>query len=42
LAARGGRPAFRFGLLVIAIAVALLTWIVLNGTNSIHFEAPAN
>lgn len=30
------------GLLVIAIAVALLTWIVLNGTNPSHFEAPAN
>jgi hypothetical protein len=30
------------GLLVIAIAVALLTGIVLNGTNPIDFEAPAN
>jgi putative oxidoreductase len=29
------------GLLVAAIATALLTWILLNGTNPIHFTAPA-
>jgi putative oxidoreductase len=29
------------GLLVVAIAAALLTWILLNGTNPIHFTAPA-
>jgi putative oxidoreductase len=28
------------GLLVVAIAAALLTWILLNGTNPIHFTAP--
>jgi uncharacterized membrane protein YphA (DoxX/SURF4 family) len=28
------------GLLVLAIAAALLTWILLNGTNPIHFTAP--
>jgi putative oxidoreductase len=28
------------GLLVVAVAVALLTWILLNGTNPIHFTAP--
>jgi putative oxidoreductase len=28
------------GLLVVATAVALLTWILLNGTNPIHFTAP--
>jgi len=35
----GGRVAT--GLLVLAIAAALLTWILLNGTNPIHFTAPA-
>ena len=29
------------GLLILAIAAALLTWILLNGTNPIHFTAPA-
>jgi len=29
------------GLLVVAIAAALLTWILLNGTNPIHLTAPA-
>ena len=29
------------GLLVVAIAAAILTWILLNGTNPIHFTAPA-
>jgi putative oxidoreductase len=29
------------GLLVVAVAAALLTWILLNGTNPIHFTAPA-
>jgi putative oxidoreductase len=29
------------GLLVVAIAAALLTWVLLNGTNPIHFTAPA-
>jgi putative oxidoreductase len=28
------------GLLVLAIAAALLTWVALNGTNPIHFTAP--
>ena len=28
------------GLLVVAIAAALLTWILLNGSNPIHFTAP--
>ena len=28
------------GLLVVAIAAALLTWILLNGANPIHFSAP--
>jgi uncharacterized membrane protein YphA (DoxX/SURF4 family) len=28
------------GLLVVAIAAALLTWILLNGANPIHFTAP--
>jgi len=30
-----------WGLLVLAIAAALLTWILLNGANPIHFTAPA-
>jgi len=29
------------GLLVAAVAAALLTWILLNGSNPIHFTAPA-
>jgi putative oxidoreductase len=28
------------GLLIMAVAAALLTWILLNGTNPIHFTAP--
>jgi putative oxidoreductase len=28
------------GLLILAIAAALLTWILLNGANPIHFTAP--
>jgi putative oxidoreductase len=34
----GGRVAM--GLLVVAIAAALLTWMLLNGSNPIHFTAP--
>jgi putative oxidoreductase len=34
-------PRIAFGLLVLAFAVALLTWILLNGTNPIHFSSPA-
>jgi uncharacterized membrane protein YphA (DoxX/SURF4 family) len=30
------------GLLVVAIAAAVLTWIALNGTNPIHFTAPTS
>jgi uncharacterized membrane protein YphA (DoxX/SURF4 family) len=29
------------GLLVLAIVVAALTWLLLNGTDPIHFETPA-
>ncbi len=29
------------GLLVVAVAAAVLTWVLLNGTNPIHFTAPA-
>jgi putative oxidoreductase len=29
------------GLLVLAFAVAILTWVALNGTNPIHFSSPA-
>lgn len=29
------------GLLVVAVAAAVLTWILLNGTNPIHITAPA-
>jgi uncharacterized membrane protein YphA (DoxX/SURF4 family) len=29
------------GLLVLAFAAAILTWILLNGTNPIHFSSPA-
>jgi putative oxidoreductase len=29
------------GLLVVAVAAALLTWTLLNGTNPIHFTEPA-
>jgi putative oxidoreductase len=30
------------GLLVVAIAAAIVTWIFLNGTNPIHFTAPTS
>lgn len=30
------------GLLIVAIAAAILTWIALNGTNPIHFTAPTS
>jgi putative oxidoreductase len=38
----GSRFGLRFGvgLLVLAIAAALLTWILLNGANPIHFSTP--
>ena len=29
------------GLLVLAFAVAIVTWVALNGTNPIHFSSPA-
>jgi putative oxidoreductase len=29
------------GLLIVAVAAAVLTWILLNGTNPIHFSSPA-
>jgi putative oxidoreductase len=31
-------PRIAVGLLVVAIAVAILTWLFLNGTNPIHFS----
>ena len=34
-------PRIAVGLLVLAFAVAVLTWILLNGTNPIHFSSPA-
>ena len=34
-------PEIAVGLLVLAFAVAVLTWILLNGTNPIHFSSPA-
>jgi putative oxidoreductase len=34
-------PRIAVGLLGLAFAVAILTWIVLNGTNPIHFSSPA-
>lgn len=42
LLGRTGTP-FRIavGLLVVAVGAALLTWIALNGSNPIHFTAPA-
>lgn len=33
---------FAVGLLVIAIAAAILTWLLLNGTNPIHFSSPTS
>jgi putative oxidoreductase len=38
---RTGWPArIAVGLLILAIAAAVLTWILLNGTNPIHFTTP--
>ena len=34
-------PRIAVGLLVLAFAVAILTWILLNGTNPIHFSSAA-
>jgi putative oxidoreductase len=34
-------PRIAVGLLVLAFAVAILIWILLNGTNPIHFSSPA-
>jgi uncharacterized membrane protein YphA (DoxX/SURF4 family) len=34
-------PRIAVGLLGLAFAAAILTWIVLNGTNPIHFSSPA-
>ena len=33
-------PRIAVGLLVLAFAVAIFTWILLNGTNPIHFSSP--
>ena len=33
-------PGIALGLLVLAIVAAILTWILLNGTNPIHFSSP--
>lgn len=35
-------PRIAVGLLILAIAAAILTWVVLNGTNPIHFSAPTS
>ena len=35
-------PTVVIGLLIVAIAAAILIWILLNGTNPIHFSAPAS
>ncbi|MGV0721852.1 DoxX family protein [Mycolicibacterium elephantis] len=34
-------PRLAVGLLVAAVVAAVLTWVALNGTNPIHFTAPA-
>jgi putative oxidoreductase len=34
-------PRIAVGLLALAFAVAVLTWVLLNGTNPIHFSSPA-
>lgn len=34
-------PKIAVGLLVLAFAVAVLTWVLLNGENPIHFSSPA-
>jgi putative oxidoreductase len=33
-------PTIATSLLVVAVGIAILTWVVLNGTNPIHFGAP--
>ena len=33
-------PKIAVGLLVLAFAVAIVTWVLLNGTNPIHFSSP--
>jgi uncharacterized membrane protein YphA (DoxX/SURF4 family) len=35
-------PRIAVGLLILAIAAAILTWVVLNGNNPIHFSAPTS
>ncbi len=35
-------PRIAVGLLILAIAAAIVTWIVLNGTNPIHVSAPTS
>lgn len=35
-------PRIAVGLLILAIAAAILTWVALNGTNPIHFSAPTS
>lgn len=35
-------PRIAVGLLTLAIAAAIFTWILLNGTNPIHFSAPTS
>jgi len=35
-------PRIAVGLLILAIAAAIFTWILLNGTNPIHFSAPTS
>jgi putative oxidoreductase len=34
-------PRIAVGLLVLAFAMAILTWVLLNGTNPLHFSSPA-
>lgn len=34
-------PRLAIGLLVLAFAAAILTWLLLNGTNPLHFSSPA-
>jgi uncharacterized membrane protein YphA (DoxX/SURF4 family) len=36
----GWQTRIAVGLLVVAVAAAVLTWMLLNGTNPIHFTAP--
>lgn len=38
----GWPPRIAVGLLVLAVAAAVLTWILLNGTNPIHLTAPTS